>query len=156
MKEKSIQNAIIREFGTKPWARLMRANVGSAVPLAVVRSALAALAEGNVAGAIRTLRKAAPIKFGVPGQADLTAIMSIVRTLTCPHCSRELSTPPLGVRLEIEVKSAHGRQSKDQVNYQAMIERFGGIYILARSVEDVHQEIERLAYEQGIRTYEPS
>lgn len=59
------------------------------------------------------------VKFGVNGQADLTGIL------------------PGGRRLEIEVKAEKGRQSTAQKNYQAMIERFGGVYVLARSVEDV-------------------
>lgn len=59
------------------------------------------------------------VRFGVAGQADLTGIL------------------PNGTRLEIEVKDAKGRQSKSQQNYQRMIERFGGVYILARSVDDV-------------------
>jgi hypothetical protein len=59
------------------------------------------------------------VRFGVPGQADLTGIL------------------PDGRRLEIEVKSADGRQTEEQRNYQSMIERFGGVYVLARSVDDV-------------------
>ena len=63
------------------------------------------------------------VAFGVPGQADLTGVL------------------PGGTRLEIEVKSATGRQSRDQAAYQQMIERFGGVYVLARSVEDVWARI---------------
>lgn len=37
----------------------------------------------------------------------------------------------------IEVKTMVGRQSKDQKNWQRNCERSGGLYILARSVEDV-------------------
>jgi hypothetical protein len=64
------------------------------------------------------------VSFGVPGQADLSGIV----------CD--------GRRLEIEIKSQTGKQSKEQKSYQSMIERFGGIYILARSVEDVHSALE--------------
>ena len=95
MSEHEIQNAIIREFGTRPELRLWRANCGTA------------RFHGRV------------VRFGVPGQADLTGILQN------------------GRRIEIEVKSATGRQSIEQKQYQAMIERFGGLYILARSVEDV-------------------
>ena len=59
------------------------------------------------------------VRFGVKGQADLTGVL------------------PGGVRLEIEVKSATGRPSEAQRNFRAMIERFGGVYVLARSVGDV-------------------
>jgi hypothetical protein len=63
------------------------------------------------------------VRFGVPGQADLTGIL------------------PGGIRLEIETKTDNGRQSIDQQNYQRMIERFGGVYVLARSVEDAWEAI---------------
>jgi hypothetical protein len=95
MKEKHIQNEILRTFGTRRDMRLWRANTGVA----------------------RIGRRV--VRFGVPGQADLTGIL------------------PNGQRLEIEVKSSDGRQTEEQRNYQAMIERFGGVYVLARSVEDV-------------------
>lgn len=68
------------------------------------------------------------VQFGVPGQADLTGII--------PH-----PETGHGVRLEIEVKSAVGRQRPEQANYQKMIEKFGGVYILARSVEDVFKAL---------------
>lgn len=93
--EREIQNAILRAFATRPDLRLWRANVG-------------------VARAGRRL-----VRFGVPGQADLTGIL------------------PGGLRLEIEVKSAGGRQSPEQRDYQRLIERFGGVYVLARCVDDV-------------------
>ena len=93
--EKAIQNDILRAFGTLPGLRIWRANAG------VARFGQ------------RTVR------FGIPGQADLTGIL------------------PDGRRLEIEVKSATGRQSSEQRSFQNMIERFHGVYILARSVEEV-------------------
>ena len=60
------------------------------------------------------------IRFGVPGQADISGILA-------PH----------GQRIEIEAKTKTGRQRPEQKKWQAMIERFGGLYILARSVDDV-------------------
>jgi len=100
MTEKQIQNAILRAFGTDPRLRLWRANVGVA----------------------RIGRRV--IRFGVPGQADLTGIL------------------PGGLRLEIEVKSATGRQSAEQKAFQRLIEQFGGLYVLARSVTDVRYALE--------------
>ena len=100
MSEKQVQNAILRAFGTIPQLRLWRANVGVA----------------------RLGRRM--VRFGVPGQADLTGIL------------------PGGLRLEVEVKSLGGRQSPQQQAYQRMIQRFGGIYVLARSVEDVGRALE--------------
>lgn len=63
------------------------------------------------------------VAFGIPGQADLTGIL------------------PGGIRLEIEAKGPNGRQTEDQRNFAHMIERFGGIYVLARSVQDVREAI---------------
>ena len=105
MKEKAIQNEILRAFGTKRWMRLWRANCGVAQMGSRV------------------------VRFGVRGQADLTGIL------------------PGGVRLEVEVKSDRGRQTEDQRNFQRMVERFGGVYVLARSVEDVERALERAGYD---------
>lgn len=113
MNEKAIQNAILREFGTRRDVRLWRANVG------VARLGGPRSAGGRV------------VRFGLPGQADLTGIL------------------PGGLRLEIEVKGPDGRQSRAQRSFQAMIERFGGVYVLARSVEDVWRAIGSHLCDQG-------
>jgi len=97
--EKELQNAILRAFGTLPVLRLWRANVGVA----------------------RLGRRV--VRFGIPGQGDLTGILAD------------------GRRLEIEVKAATGRQTSVQQSFQEMIERFHGVYILARSMEDVRREL---------------
>jgi len=99
MTEKEIQNDILRAFGTVTTLRLWRANVGAARI------------------GTRTIR------FGIPGQADLTGIL------------------PDGRRLEIEVKAPAGRQTAQQRSFQNMIERFHGVYILARSVEEVGRRL---------------
>lgn len=66
------------------------------------------------------------VRFGVPGQADIMGLM-------LPH----------GRLVAIEAKSPNGRQSDRQRKFQAMIERFGGIYILARTVDDVRDALAR-------------
>lgn len=101
MTEKQIQNLILLTFGTRHDMRIWRANVG-------------------VAQMGRRI-----VRFGVPGQADLTGIL------------------PGGIRLEIEVKTNAGQQTAEQKNYQRIIERFGGVYVLARSVDDVWAAIGR-------------
>lgn len=60
------------------------------------------------------------MRFGTPGQADISGILA-----------------PSGRRIEIECKSATGRQSEQQRRFQAMIEKHGGLYVLARSTADV-------------------
>lgn len=64
------------------------------------------------------------VRFGVPGQADISGLRI-----------------PSGQRVEIECKSARGHQTQQQRNWQAMIEKHGGLYILARSVEDVERAL---------------
>jgi len=118
--EALLQNRIIRAVGTLPMLRIWRSQPGGA------------------------WRQGRFVKFGIVGQADLTGIVPVTQVLVCPHCGGELSTPPLGVRLEVEVKTPSGVLSGDQKNFQAMIERFHGIYIIARSPEDVKQALERL------------
>lgn len=41
----------------------------------------------------------------------------------------------------IEVKSATGKQSQAQKDFQAICERFGAVYVLARDVSDVERAI---------------
>lgn len=66
------------------------------------------------------------IRAGVVGQADISGIML-----------------PGGRRLEIECKSPTGKQRDAQRHWQAMIEKFGGLYVLARSTDDVRVALER-------------
>lgn len=102
MTEKTIQNSILRYLATVPGLRAWRQNTGVA-------------RYGDRV-----------IKFGVPGQADITGIYH-------------------GRRLEIECKSPTGRQTPQQAAFQKMIEKHGGIYILARSVEDVRRIVNELS-----------
>ena len=57
--------------------------------------------------------------FGKKGSADITGILKN------------------GIRLEIEVKDRDGKQSEEQIEFERMIKKNNGIYILARSVDDV-------------------
>ena len=69
------------------------------------------------------------VRFGLVGSSDILGVMA-----------------PAGRILAIEVKSPTGRQTESQHNFQRMVESMGGLYILARSVEDV---IRRLPPESG-------
>lgn len=60
-----------------------------------------------------------PVSFGYPGAADITGIL------------------PDGRRLEIECKSATGKQSDKQKKFQQRVEESGGVYLLVRSVEEL-------------------
>ena len=60
------------------------------------------------------------VSFGLKGAGDIEGIL-----------------PPHGRHLEVECKLPDKEQSADQKAFQAMTEKAGGIYILARSVDDL-------------------
>lgn len=62
----------------------------------------------------------APIRFGLKGSADILGIIG-----------------PSGRFLAIECKVGKDKQREEQKNFEAMITKLGGLYILARSAEDV-------------------
>ena len=109
--EKPIQNEVMRAFSTRPDMRLWRANAG------------VAKFEDERTGQERRVR------FGIPGQADLSGLMND------------------GTRLEIEAKAPGKKQTLQQQNFQNMIEDFGGIYILAYSVQDVVKGLQERGYD---------
>lgn len=52
--------------------------------------------------------------------------------------------------LGIEVKSAKGKQTRQQARFEMMVKRFGGVYLLVRSVEEAVAGVE-LALKGGLR-----
>lgn len=66
------------------------------------------------------------VHSGPKGQADISGIL--------------LGT---GRRLEVEVKAALGRQTTDQKAWEDVITKYGGLYILARSVAEVDDRLAR-------------
>ena len=75
-------------------------------------------------GAAKDPKSGALIRFGSHGMADISGILA-----------------PLGRRIEIECKSPTGRQTEAQIKWQRMIEKHGGLYVLARSTEDVRRSL---------------
>lgn len=63
------------------------------------------------------------VKFGLVGSPDIIG------------CHR-------GRFVGIEVKSSTGKQREAQINFQRAFERSGGLYILARAVDDVLAALE--------------
>ena len=59
------------------------------------------------------------VQFGLPGQADITGIL------------------PNGRRIEVELKSDFGRLSPEQRAFGARISESGGLYIAARTLDEV-------------------
>lgn len=60
------------------------------------------------------------VRFGVPGTADICGILA-----------------PTGRLIMIECKAATGKQREAQVTMERVVTQFGGLYVLARSLEDV-------------------
>lgn len=79
------------------------------------------LAWRNQTGALRD-QNGQLVRFGVPGSPDILACRA-------------------GRFIGIEVKTHTGRQSIQQQRFQAALERAGGLYIVARSVDDALQAL---------------
>ncbi len=67
------------------------------------------------------------VRFNPPGTADIVGILA-----------------PLGRIVMIECKSATGKQRKAQEAMQRTVTSLGGIYILARTIDDVATVLEPL------------
>lgn len=67
------------------------------------------------------------VRYGIPGQADISGIYLD------------------GRRIEIEVKAAKGRVSDAQKAWAEMIKNHNGLYLLARSADEVHAWLDELA-----------
>lgn len=113
MAERDLIYLILSVWGAHPQLRIWRANTG-----------VGWFANGQPAR--KTDPGAYAVKFGTPGQGDISGLVL-----------------PSGRRLEIETK-AKTKQSDDQKSFQRMIERFGGLYVLARSLDDVDRALAAL------------
>lgn len=60
------------------------------------------------------------VRFGVPGTADIVGLIA-----------------PSGRMLQIECKTAKGKQRDAQIVMERIVTQFGGAYCVARSLEDV-------------------
>lgn len=69
-------------------------------------------------------RRGAVVRYGLNGQADIACCVD-------------------GHHIEIEVKTGKAVQNEDQENWQTAIAKAGGIYIVARSVEDALNGVRR-------------
>lgn len=79
-------------------------------------------------GVARSMDGERVIKFGLVGSADITGILRG------------------GTRLEVECKTGNATQSVEQKNFERMINRNQGLYIVARSVLDATNAVtDRLA-----------
>lgn len=74
------------------------------------------------------------VRFATPGCADIIGLMEARRV---KGFDGAIKYEDHGRFLAIEVKSARGKQSLAQHSFQQAVERSGGLYILARSLDDV-------------------
>lgn len=91
-------------------------------------------------GAARDPVSGRVIHYGLPGMADLSGMVRA----TTP--SGEL----VGLRLEVEVKSADGRISPKQRTWGAMVERFGGIWLVVRSEDEAREKLASALWARGL------
>lgn len=124
MPEKEIQNSILLTFGRMPEMRLWRVNVGMGYGYYIIQKAVQILKNAGIKAFLKHFKTISPIRYGQKGAADIQGIIKGGRFLA------------------IEVKTATGRQSPEQKSWQKMIEMYGGIYILARSIEDVQTRLQ--------------
>lgn len=93
------------------------------------------------AGGVRIPRKDRPgdqfFRGAVKGAGDLSGVIKP------------------GFRLEIEIKTAKGRQNKNQRQFEATLLEFGAYYILVRSLPDIEREIERIRRDIQTRGFQP-
>lgn len=73
---------------------------------------------------IGTLR---PVRYGLPGQADVLAVL-----------------PPSGRSLAVEVKTGRSRLSKEQRRWARRFQEAGGLYLPVRSIEDLMVGLEEV------------
>ena len=124
-RESDISEEIAQAIGSRPDVRLWRNNVGAGLLVNPRSTALAMAAEFGipVPRAAAFLRRQGRYQaFGVPGSADRQGLLSGGRFLA------------------VEVKASTG-QTPEQRNYQSVITLFGGLYVLARSVQDVQDAL---------------
>jgi hypothetical protein len=62
------------------------------------------------------------VRFGIPGGSDLLCVV-----------------PPFGRFLGVETKAKRGRQSENQQRFEKAVTRAGGVYVVAKTIEDVRR-----------------
>jgi hypothetical protein len=117
--EFSLQREILGELANMPRCAVLQPRGG----LAGAKNPIAVFWRANTGAARNSL--GALVRFGVRGQADIHGIA-------------------LGLFVAIEVKLPRARQTAEQRTWQAAVEAAGGIYILARSLEDALNPVKRM------------
>lgn len=74
------------------------------------------------------------VRYGVPGGSDIVSITPVVIT-------PEMVGKTLGVYTATECKSENGKLTEPQERFRDHVLACGGIYIVARSTEDIEREL---------------
>lgn len=120
--EKAIQNDILVAITAEPGVMAWRNNTGMAWVGTEMRAGVGSMV--RVERGMVILREARPLKAGLPGSPDI---------IGCAN----------GRGFGIEVKTRTGSQSDQQVAFQRAWTRVGGLYVLARSVDDARDGLSR-------------
>lgn len=136
MKETPVLKKIMLALGCLPYLRIWRNNTGQLWSgrqiIKIDRKGAMLVDTGDI-----VIKEAYPVKFGLPGSADLIGILA-----------------PAGRFIAVEVKGAKGRQRANQKNFEAMVTAMGGIYILAQSTEEAQARLNQYIA-QGKNLNEP-
>lgn len=118
---KKLVRALWRALGRRPDVRLWPQATGQGVPMATIKAALGRLLRGPLTAQLlrEVFGRLARMKFGVKGGGDLSGALM-----------------PDGRRIEVEAKTGDGKPKPGQRAFRAMIEKFGGLYILVHAADD--------------------
>lgn len=103
-REIDIQQAILLAIGARPDLRVWRNNVG-----------------------VATGANGRPIRFGVPGSADILGVLQIV--------------PGIGRLTGLEVKAEHGRIRPEQLAWATAMRNVGAACFVVRSTDDARRAL---------------
>jgi hypothetical protein len=118
-RERPLLDRVLADVGGRLDARLWRQNAGTA----------------------RSFDGSRIIQLAPAGASDATGLIA-----TPCHCG---CGRVYGLHLAIETKGKHGRQTPEQRRFQRMVEQLGGVYILARSIEDLNEQLKSRGYVGG-------
>jgi len=102
-------------------------NIQSQIMLALSQSG--ALVWRQHVGSYRHLHNDGVIKIGVPGMADIGAIVPVTIT-------PEMVGKTIGVAVQIEVKTLTGKQRDNQKHWELAVQKRRGIYAVCRNAEE--------------------
>jgi len=124
--EKKIQTEVLAALGSRPDIRLFRNSGGNGFTGEVV----------EYQNGVATLYNARRVTFGLcQGASDLIGLKKVTIT-------PEMVGKDVAVFMAVEVKSERGRPSKEQAAFIKMVQGFGGIGAVVKSVGEAAAAVE--------------